>query len=155
MFEQRLMRRLLGAASIVVASVGTTALAHEGVSLRGASETEIRDPLTREPGNVERGRAGALSRDANCVLCHVIPGGDPSFAGNIAPPLAGVGRRLSAGQLRLRIVDSMRINASSIMPPYYRVAGLRQVAPALEGKTIFTAQQVEDVVAFLATLRDP
>ncbi len=114
----------------------------------------MRDPLTRQAGNVERGRAAVLSRDANCVLCHVIPGGDPNFAGNIAPPLAGVGQRLSAGQLRLRIVDSMRINRNSIMPAYYRTSGFNQVAPPFQGKTIFTAQQVEDVVAYLATLRN-
>ena len=73
--------------------------------------------------------------------------------GNLAPPLGGAGARLSEGQLRLRIVDSMRLNPQTIMPSYYRVDGLNQVAAALRGKPVLTAQQVEDVVAYLLTLR--
>jgi sulfur-oxidizing protein SoxX len=73
--------------------------------------------------------------------------------GNIGPPLAGVGARLSEGQLRLRIVDSMRLNRDTIMPSYYRVDGLNLVAEAWRGKPVLTAQQVEDTVAYLLTLR--
>jgi sulfur-oxidizing protein SoxX len=73
--------------------------------------------------------------------------------GNLASPLAGVGTRLSEGQLRLRIVDSARLNRDTIMPSYYRVDGLNQVAAAWRGKPILTAQQIEDAVAYLRTLR--
>ena len=73
--------------------------------------------------------------------------------GNLAPSLEGVGARLSEGQLRLRIVDSSKANPQTIMPSYYRTAGLTRVAPASSGKPILDPQQVEDVVAFLVTLR--
>ena len=73
--------------------------------------------------------------------------------GNLAPALNGVGARLSAAQVRLRIVDSARVNRNTIMPPYYRTNGLNQVAEAWRGKPLLTAQQIEDVVAYLLTLR--
>jgi sulfur-oxidizing protein SoxX len=73
--------------------------------------------------------------------------------GNIGPPLAGVGARLSEGQIRLRIVDPVRLNPGSVMPSYYRVEGLSQVAQAWRGKPVLTAQQVEDTIAYLLTLR--
>ena len=86
-----------------------------------------------------------------CTLCHEVPG-ETRF-GDIAPPLAGVGAKLSAEQLRLRVADSSRVNRDTPMPAYYRTEGLRQVARAYRGKTILSAQQVEDVVAYLATLK--
>jgi sulfur-oxidizing protein SoxX len=113
----------------------------------------IRGPLTAEPGNAARGREVVLGRDSNCLLCHVVPEAGARAMGNLAPPLGGAGVRLGEGQLRLRIVDSMRLNPQTIMPSYYRVDGLNQVAAALRGKPVLTAQQVEDVVAYLLTLR--
>ena len=74
--------------------------------------------------------------------------------GNIGPPLAGVGKRLNASQLRLRLVDSTRINPQSVMPAYYRTEGLNQVASAYRGKPLLTVQQIEDVIVYLQTLRD-
>ena len=87
------------------------------------------------------------------MLCHAVPDASIPFAGDVAPPLAGVGSRLCAAQLRLRVVDNMRINPQTIMPSYYNVDGLDRVAPAFRGKPILTAAQIEDVVAYLATLR--
>ena len=72
----------------------------------------------------------------------------------MAPDLKGAGARSTEGQLRLRIVDGSRINPDTIMPPYYRVDGLPRVAPAFRGKPILTAEQIEDVVAYLMTLKD-
>jgi len=114
---------------------------------------EIRAPLTRAPADAGRGRAIVIGRDSSCVLCHVVPEPAERAMGNVGPPLAGVGARFSAGQLRLRIVDSTRINPATPMPPYYRVDDLQQVAAAYRGKPILTAQEVEDVVAYLQTLR--
>jgi len=114
----------------------------------------IPKPLTAEPGDAGRGRSIVVNRDqGGCTLCHEVPG-ETRF-GNVAPSLAGVGAKLSAGQLRLRVADSSRVNQESPMPAYYRTEGLTQVAAAYRGKTILTAQQVEDVVAYLATLKGP
>ena len=113
----------------------------------------IRDPLVSAPGDPERGREVLLGREGNCLLCHVAPETGARFMGNLAAPLSGVGVRLTAGQLRLRIVDSRRLNPDTIMPSYYRIDGLNRVAEAWRGKPVLTARQVEDTVAFLLTLR--
>ena len=88
-----------------------------------------------------------------CLLCHNGPFPEERFQGDLAPDLSGVGARLSAGQIRLRIVDSSRVNPNTIMPAYFKSEGLTRVAPAHRGKTVLTAQQIEDVVAFLVTLK--
>ena len=112
----------------------------------------IPKPLTAEPGDAARGRSIVANRDqGGCTLCHEVPG-ETRF-GNIAPPLAGAGARLSIPQLRLRVADSTRVNLDTPMPAYYRTEGLAQVAAAYRGKPVLTAQQVEDVVAWLATLK--
>ena len=111
----------------------------------------IVSPLTAEAGDPERGRKVFEGRDGNCFLCHTVPG--ERFMGNLASPLDGVGARLKEGQLRLRIVDSMRLNRDTIMPSYYRIDGLNQVAPAWRGKPLLTAREIEDTVAYLLTLR--
>lgn len=95
-----------------------------------------------------------MSRElGNCLLCHRMPIPEERFQGNIGPDLSGVGGRLSGGQIRLRIVDSSRLNPTSIMPPYYRVEGLQRVLTAYRDKPVLTAEQVEDAVAFLSALR--
>lgn len=104
-------------------------------------------------GDPGRGRKVVLSRDFNCILCHVVPESDVRFMGNLGPPLAGTGARLTEAKLRLRIADSLQLNPDSIMPSYHRVEGLNGVAAQYRGKPVLTAQQVEDVVAYLLTLR--
>ena len=89
-----------------------------------------------------------------CLLCHSGPFPEERFQGDLAPDLRGAGARWTEGQLRLRIVDSGRINSATIMPAYHRVEGLVRVAPAFRGRPILSAEQIEDVVAFLTTLRD-
>ena len=111
--------------------------------------------LTGEPGDAARGRAIVANRSVGlCLLCHSGPIAEERFQGDIAPSLAGAGSRWSEGQLRLRIVDGSRLNADTIMPAYYRTQGLQRVARNFEGKTILSAAQVEDVVAYLLTLKD-
>lgn len=110
-------------------------------------------PLTPVPGDPGRGRGIVLGRDGNCLLCHAIPETGERFMGNVGPPLSGVAGRLTAGELRLRIVDPTRVNRDAVMPSYYKVRGLTEVALPYREKTILTAQQVEDVVAYLLTLR--
>jgi sulfur-oxidizing protein SoxX len=111
--------------------------------------------LTGQPGDAARGRAIVANRSLGlCLLCHSGPIAEERFQGDLAPTLTGAGSRRSEGQLRLRIVDGTRLNADTIMPPYYRTTGLQRVARNFEGKTILSAAQIEDVVAYLATLKD-
>ncbi|HSS87508.1 MAG TPA: sulfur oxidation c-type cytochrome SoxX [Reyranella sp.] len=112
-------------------------------------------PLTGEPGDPARGRAIVANRTVGlCLLCHSGPIPEERFQGNLAPSLAGAGSRSTPAQLRLRIVDAARLNPDTIMPPYFRVDGLSRVAKNFQGRTILSAQQIEDVVAYLATLKD-
>lgn len=110
--------------------------------------------LTGGNGNPARGRAIVVDpQHGMCLLCHSGPFPEDKFQGNIGPDLTGIGRRLSEGQLRLRIVDASKINPDTIMPPFYRVDALRRVPPAYRGKPVLTAAEIEDVVAFLMTLK--
>ena len=88
-----------------------------------------------------------------CLLCHSGPFPEERFQGNLAPDLTAVGARFSEGQIRLRIVDPAKVNPQSIMPAYYKSEGLSRVAPAYRGKTVLTAEQIEDIVAYLLTLK--
>jgi len=115
----------------------------------------IPDSLTGMPGDPERGKSIVVNRQVGlCLLCHTGPYPEERFQGTLAPDLKGTGSRWSQGQLRLRIVDASRLNPDTIMPPYYRLEGLARVAPAFQGKPLLTGEQIEDVVAHLATLRD-
>jgi len=106
-------------------------------------------------GDAARGRSIVAHRQQGlCLLCHSGPIPEERFQGTLAPSLSGAGTRWSAGQLRLRLVDGQHLNPASIMPAYYRSEGLRQVGPEWRGRTLFTAQQVEDVLAYLLTLKE-
>jgi L-cysteine S-thiosulfotransferase len=95
-----------------------------------------------------------LDRSTTCILCHSGPFPETRFQGDLAPDLTGAGNRWSASQLRLRLVDASRFNPETIMPSYYRVDGLVRLSRNLGGKPILTAGQIEDILAYLATLRD-
>ena len=103
-------------------------------------------------GDPARGREVFLQREqGHCVLCHAVPGAD--IAGNVGPPLAGVGSRLTSGQIRLRIADITRVYPDSVMPTFHRIEGLVRVAPNYRGRPALDGQQVEDLVAWLSTLK--
>ena len=110
--------------------------------------------LTGMPGDATRGRALVLERTSTCILCHSGPFPETKFQGDLAPSLAGAGSRWSEAQLRLRLVDASRLNPATIMPSYYRVEGLVRVGQAWRGKPILSAEQIEDIVAYLASLRE-
>ena len=119
------------------------------------AQDSIPTSLTGAKGDPARGRAIVTNRQLGlCLLCHSGPFPEERFQGNLAPDLAGAGKRWSEGQLRLRIVDSSRITPTSIMPAYHRTDGLVRVAPAWRHKPVLNAEQIEDVVAFLTTLKD-
>jgi sulfur-oxidizing protein SoxX len=117
----------------------------------------ITEPLSGLRGDAARGKSIVINRQQGlCVLCHQLPSGSnvaAVFQGNIAPSLDGAGARLSEAQLRLRLVDSRAISPHSVMPTYYRVDALTRVSSTFQGKPILDAQQIEDVVAYLMTLR--
>ena len=116
---------------------------------------EIPAPLAGSRGDPVRGRAIVVDRQKGlCLLCHSGPFPEQRFQGTIGPDLGGAGSRWSEGQLRLRIVDAGRLNPDTIMPPYYRVEGLTRVAAPWRGKPVLSAGEIEDVVAFLTTLRE-
>ena len=111
-------------------------------------------PLGGEAGDAARGRAIVADRQKGlCVLCHSGPFPELRFMGNLAPGLEGAGARWNEAQLRLRIADPSLLAPDTIMPAYHRAEGLQRVGAAHRGKPILTAREVEDVVAFLATLR--
>lgn len=118
-----------------------------------ATAQEIATPLTDTAGDAARGRE--IVRDTRkglCLLCHSGPFPEIRFQGDLAPGLAGAGARYTIPELRQRIVDSRAANPDTIMPPYHSLDGLSRVGDRWKGETILTAQEVEDVVAFLATL---
>lgn len=107
------------------------------------------------PGDAARGRAIVANRQVGlCLLCHTGPIPEERFQGNLATDLRGAGQRWTSAQLRLRIADASRVNPDTIMPSYYKTEGLSRVAATHQGTTILTAQQIEDVVAWLQTLKD-
>jgi sulfur-oxidizing protein SoxX len=133
-----------------------TALVAVGIMVGVAHGGEtMPQSLTGARGDPARGRAIVANRQVGlCLLCHSGPFPGERFQGNLAPDLRGAGSRWSEGELRLRIVDPARINPATIMPAYHRTEGLVRVAPAFQGKPVLSAQQIEDVVAFLTTLKD-
>lgn len=110
--------------------------------------------LTEQPGDATRGRDIATNRQVGlCQLCHQVPGSTDRFQGDIATHLSGAGTRWTASQLRLRMVDSRRVNADSVMPAYFKIDALHRVGASWRDQPILNAQQVEDVVAWLVSLK--
>lgn len=174
---------MIGAVQAILMAAGSASAADAAVW----TGDSIERPLSNVSGDTDRGRAIVASRQTGlCLLCHALDASGSPNQGNLAPPLAGAGARLSAGQLRARLVDSRRLDPASIMPAYFVVApvdgGLAQpsaelsitatttdtasrssstasrhvrVATAWQGRSLLDAQQIEDVVAYLLTLREP
>jgi sulfur-oxidizing protein SoxX len=141
----------------VLAAAAWRADAQQGGALvpYRVSGDAISEPLAGLQGDAMRGRTLALDRSVgNCLICHRAPEPAERFMGEIGPDLGGIGSRLTPAQIRLRVVDESRLNPKTVMPPYYRVDRLSRVAERYRGKPVLDAQQVEDVVAYLASLRD-
>lgn len=145
----------LGVAGLVAAFALApgNAGAQELVKFTVKDGESIEKSLTGKPGNPEAGMKAAIHRKkGNCLACHAMPGDQP-FQGNIGPDLTGVGGRYSVGEIRLRVVNPKFANPDTIMPAFYKADGLHRVLKKFEGKTLLTAQEVEDIVAYLATLK--
>lgn len=158
------VRRLVRTAASAGAVVALAALA----SLPALAQSPVTDigplivgdglpsPLADGPADVRRGRAIVTDPlRGNCTICHVVPGESERFQGDVGPSLSGVGSRYSVAQIRLRVADGRRLNPASIMPAYYRSTDrLIRVARRHDGKPVLTAAEVEDIVAFLMTLKN-
>jgi sulfur-oxidizing protein SoxX len=143
--------RLVGGA--LLATILSLATATASVA-QGSAALEVTEPLASQPGDPSRGRVIVLSRQSGlCILCHSGPFPEERFQGNMAPDLGVSAQRLTASQLRARIVNASVFNPETIMPTYYNHAGLNRVASGYAGKTILTGQEIEDVVAFLVSLK--
>lgn len=150
--QKSLVERAAFAASLLCALAASDARAQ--LASYVVADDRIEQPLNGATGDPTRGRAIVADRQKGlCVLCHTGPFPELRFMGNLAPDLAGAGARWDAAQLRLRIADSARLNPQTIMPSYHRVDGLQRVAQPYRGKPILSAEEVEDVVAFLVTLK--
>ena len=128
--------------------------AAEGLRSYTVAGDAIPHSLTGAPGDATRGRAVVVERASTCILCHSGPFPEQRFQGDLAPDLSGSGSRWSEGQLRLRLVDASRLNPATIMPSYYRIDGLEHVGTPWRGRAILSAEQIEDVVAYLSGLRE-
>jgi sulfur-oxidizing protein SoxX len=149
------VKRAVGSAAVILAALASGGVAADDLRPYKIDGDAIANSLTGTPGDPVRGGAIVVNRTLGlCLLCHSGPFPEERFQGNLAPDLTGTGARWSVGELRLRMVNSHKLNADTIMPAYYAVDGLNRVAPAFRGKPLLTAEQIEDVVAFLATLRD-
>ena len=145
---------LLLAAALLVAAIWQVAAQPSGLVPYRVAGDAIPEPLGGLQGDATRGRVLVLERTVgNCLICHRAPEPAERFMGEIGPDLTGIGARLTPAQIRLRVVDQSLINARTVMPPYYRVDGLARVAERYRGKPVLDAQQVEDVVAYLTSLR--
>lgn len=154
----KIMNSVLGAAAVVAVTLaGAPDAANAGASMVKYDITggeSIMKSLTGKPGDPVKGRALAIHRKkGNCLACHVMPIPEQSFHGNIGPDLAGVADRYNAGELRLRLVDATVVNKDTIMPVFYRSAGLHRVLKKFKDKTVLQAQEVEDILAYLLTLK--
>lgn len=144
----------LAAAMLSIAWMSAAA-AQESLRSYVVREDSIDLSLTGNPGDPDRGEALVANRPRSlCLLCHRGPFADKHAQGTLAPDLSGAGARLTEGQLRLRIVDMKRLVPATIMPSYYRVDGLHRVAAAWQDRPVLTAGEIEDIVAFLVTLKE-
>ncbi len=140
----------VAAVAVLSATLALSDTPQKSVSDYAVTGDAIPQPLTATAGDAARGRRIVLDREVgNCLICHKLPEQGELFQGDLGPDLTGIGSRLSAGQLRLRLVDQSRLNPATLMPPYYRVDGLNRVAVRYRGKPVLSAQDIEDVVAYL------
>ena len=116
----------------------------------------IPNSLSGQPGDPIKGRTIVTSRQTGlCILCHAGPFPEERFQGNLAPDLQLSVANLSTAQLRARLVDPSKTNTNTIMPAYFRIDHLQRVAPPFAGKTVLSAQEIEDVIAYLLTIKTP
>ncbi len=115
----------------------------------------ILQPLNGLAGDPDRGRLLVRNKNkGNCLSCHQLPIPEDDFHGTIGPSLYTIADKFNAAQLRIRIADMKLINPFTIMPGYYKsTKKINRIAAQYAGKTILSAQQLEDIIAYLLTLK--
>lgn len=116
----------------------------------------VEQSLTGTPGDPAAGREVFANRKlGNCLACHANQDlKEQLFHGDVGPALDGAGTRWSEGQLRSIVINAKTLfSDETVMPGFYSLDVGEDVRKDLVGKTILSAQQVEDVVAYLATLK--
>ena len=148
----RILLTAVAAASLYAPAFAGTVAPGDVAYEDGAVEAS----LTGVAGDPAKGRDVFAGRKlGNCLACHVNSDReDESFHGEVGPQLDGVGDRWSEAELRGIVANSKMMFEDTIMPAFYRDSGYNRLLGAFEGKTILTAQQVEDVVAYLMTLKE-
>jgi len=155
----RVSKLLIGVLPVLFLTLGQAPLqdvaAVELVKFTVVDGEKITASLTGKPGDPVNGRKVAINRKlGNCLACHTLPAPEQQFHGVLGPDLRGVASRYSVAELRLRVVNTKIINPDSFMPAFYRNTGLTRVLKKWKGKTILKAQQVEDVLAYMMTLKE-
>ncbi len=119
------------------------------------TDLKIQEPLAGLEGDPRWGRTVAITpTKGNCLACHALPIAEQEFHGTVGPPLEGVASRYTEAQLRLLLVDIKQLKPTTPMPSFHKnPAELHRVAERFRGKTVLTAQEIEDVVAYLTTLK--
>lgn len=149
------MRAALATATLLLLAGTCPAPAQDPLRAYVVRGDSIDRSLTGQPGDPARGEALIADRPRSlCLLCHSGPFADEHAQGTLAPDLRGAGARLTEGQLRLRLADMKKLVPTTIMPSYYRVDGLHRVAAAWQGRPVLTADEIEDIVAFLVTQKE-
>jgi sulfur-oxidizing protein SoxX len=148
------------AASAFLASAAIAETAPDAVAFDGYA---VNESLTGQPGDAAAGAKVMTSRgQGNCVACHVVgtmP--DVPFQGNVGPALDGAADRWTEAELRGLLVNSKMAFDGTVMPAFYKTSGFIRPGDGYTGKAatdtfgpVLTAQQVEDVVAYLLTLKE-
>jgi len=137
---------------VVAGTLAVSAQSAEMANVKIVDDT-IPASLTGKAGDAVNGKKVAINRKkGNCLACHAMPIPEQQFHGQTGPDLHGIGSHQSAAELRMRMVDAKVINPDTMMPSFYKT-GQHRVLKKFEGKTILSAQEVEDVVAYLLTIK--
>jgi len=152
--KMKVLRALTAAATLGIAGAAAAGVVAPGdVAFEDGA---VAASLTGKPGDPAKGREWFKGRKAgNCLACHVNKDlSDESFHGEIGPALDGVADRYTEAELRGLVINAKATFEDSIMPSFYRVDHINRPLKKFAGKTILTAEQVEDVVAYLKTLEE-
>lgn len=146
---------IIAAMATGVAMAASAAVAGEMVEYQVVDGSSIPASLTGKAGDPVSGRKLSVNRKkGNCLACHKLPIPEQQFHGDVGPDLAGVASRYNEGEIRLRVVNSKVVNQDTIMPAFYRADGFHRVLKKFQGKSILSAPEVEDIIAYLTTLKD-